>query len=182
MISSVALEGIWMWDVKRSGKVERLLALASCNQQFLSHDLYAGVVRQLQIVDAGHDWGEEVIRVLRRLECLPHNRQRGIQAPETWETRTPPMPYAFTLYTRTKKLIKTDRLLQETWSERNPHWSVILNESRVSMWLIFHPHSNSNYSCNYLHVSELTDGFTCNLNFNLYLFTFIKLKVCWISY
>lgn len=84
MILSIAVEGIWMWDVERSGKVERLLALASRNQQFLSHDLYAGVVRQLQVVDAGHDWGEEVIRVLRWLKCLPHNRQRGIQAPETW--------------------------------------------------------------------------------------------------
>lgn len=83
MISSVAVEGIWMWDVARSGKVERLLALASRNQQFLSHGLYAGVVRQLQVVDTGHDWGEEVIRVLCRLECLPHNRQRRIQAAET---------------------------------------------------------------------------------------------------
>lgn len=85
MISSVAVEGIWMWDVGRSGEVERLLALASCNQQFLSHGLYAGVVRQLQVVDTGHYWGEEVIRVFWRLECLSHDRQRGIQAPETWD-------------------------------------------------------------------------------------------------
>lgn len=103
MISSVAVEGIWMWDVERSGKVERLLALASRNQQFLSHDLYAGVVRQLQVVDAGHDWGEEVVWVLCRLKRLPHDRQRGIQAPETWETRaTPGWVYrntqAFTLH------------------------------------------------------------------------------------
>lgn len=87
MMSSDAVEGIWMWDVARSGKMERLLALPSCNQQFLSHDLYAGVVRQLQVVDAGHDWGEEVIRVLCWLKCLPHNRQRRIQAPETWGAR-----------------------------------------------------------------------------------------------
>lgn len=74
-----------MWDVERSGEVERLLALASCNQQFLSHGLYAGVVRQLQVVDTGHYWGEEVIRVFWRLERLSHDRQRGIQAPETWD-------------------------------------------------------------------------------------------------
>lgn len=74
-----------MWDVERSGEVERLLALASCNQQFLSHGLYAGVVRQLQVVDTGHYWGEEVIRVFWRLKRLSHDRQRGIQAPETWD-------------------------------------------------------------------------------------------------
>lgn len=90
MMSSVAVEGIWMWDVERSGKVERLLALASCNQQFLSHGLYAGVVRQLQVVDTGHDWGEEVVRVLCWLKRLPHDRQRWIQAPETWDTRWTP--------------------------------------------------------------------------------------------
>lgn len=87
MISSVAVEGILMWDVERSGKVERLLAFAGRNQQFLSHGLYAGVVRQLQVVDTGHDRGEEVVRVLCWLECLPHNRQRGIQAPETWHRK-----------------------------------------------------------------------------------------------
>lgn len=74
-----------MWDVEKSGEVERLLALASCNQQFLSHGLYAGVVRQLQVVDTGHYWGEEIIRVFRGLERLSHDRQRGIQAPETWD-------------------------------------------------------------------------------------------------
>lgn len=63
--------------------MERLLALAGRDQQFLSHYLDAGVVRQLQVVDTGHDRGEEVIRVLCRLERLPHNRQRGVQAPET---------------------------------------------------------------------------------------------------
>lgn len=67
--------------------MERLLALASRNQQFLSHDLYAGVVRQLQVVDAGHDWGEEVVWILRRLKRLPHNRQRWVQAPETCRAR-----------------------------------------------------------------------------------------------
>lgn len=86
MISSVAVEGIYMWDVERSGQVEGLLALTSSNQQFLSHNLYAGVVRQLQVVDAGHDWREEVVRVLRRLKSLSHNGQRWIQAPETWHT------------------------------------------------------------------------------------------------
>lgn len=70
--------------------MERLLALASRNQQFLSHGLYAGIVRQLQVVDAGHDRGEEVVRVLCRLERLPHDRQRGIQAPETLDTRGTP--------------------------------------------------------------------------------------------
>lgn len=74
-----------MWDVEKSGEVERLLALASCNQQFLSHGLYAGVVRQLQVVDTGHYWGEEIIRVFWGLERLSHDRQRGIQAPETWD-------------------------------------------------------------------------------------------------
>lgn len=68
-----------MW---RSGKVERLLSLSGRNQQFLSHDLDAGVVRQLQVVDAGHDGRQEVVGVLRRLERLPHDRQRGIEAPK----------------------------------------------------------------------------------------------------
>ncbi len=34
----------------RSGQMERLLALARSNQQFFTHDLDAGVIRQLQVV------------------------------------------------------------------------------------------------------------------------------------
>lgn len=68
-----------------SGEVEGLLTLSGRDQQFLSHGLYAGVVRQLQVVDAGHDRRQEVVRVLRRLERLPHDSQRGVQAPETWD-------------------------------------------------------------------------------------------------
>lgn len=70
-----------------SGEVEGLLTLSGRDQQFLSHGLYAGVVRQLQVVDAGHDRRQEVVRVLRRLERLPHDSQRGVQAPETWDNR-----------------------------------------------------------------------------------------------
>lgn len=71
-----------------SGEVEGLLTLSGRDQQFLSHGLYAGVVRQLQVVDAGHDRRQEVVRVLRGLERLPHDSQRGVQAPETWDKRT----------------------------------------------------------------------------------------------
>lgn len=55
----------------RSRQMERLLALARSNQQFLAHDLDAGVIRQFQVVHTRHHRREEVVRVLRRLERLP---------------------------------------------------------------------------------------------------------------
>lgn len=78
-------KAFWMWDMGRSGKVEGLLAFAGSNQQLLSHDLYTRVIRQLQVVDAGHDWGQEVIWVLRWLKGLSYNCQGRVQTPETWE-------------------------------------------------------------------------------------------------
>lgn len=78
-------KAFWMWDMGRSGKVEGLLAFAGSNQQLLSHDLYTRVIRQLQVVDAGHDWGQEVIWVLRWLKGLSYNSQGRVQTPETWK-------------------------------------------------------------------------------------------------
>lgn len=67
-----------------SGKMERLLPFSRCNQQFLTHDLNARVVRQLKIVHTSHYRGQEVIGVFRWFECLPDNCQRWIQTPEAW--------------------------------------------------------------------------------------------------
>ena len=76
-----------MGETARSGQVEGLLALTGRNQQFLAHYLDAGVVRQLQVVDTGHNRRQEVVRVLRRLKCLPHDCQRRVQTTETWRER-----------------------------------------------------------------------------------------------
>lgn len=62
----------------RSGQVERLLALAGGNQEFLAHDLDAGVIRQFQVVHARHHGRQEVVRVLRRLERLPNDGERRV--------------------------------------------------------------------------------------------------------
>lgn len=87
MITSVCCRRHFEWETARSGQVEGLLALTGRNQQFLAHDLDAGVVRQLQVVDAGHNGRQEVVRVLRRFKCLPHDGQRRVQTTETWRER-----------------------------------------------------------------------------------------------
>ena len=47
----------------RLGEVEAVLALSSRQPQLLLHNLLAGVVRQLEIVGAGHHAGQVVVRV-----------------------------------------------------------------------------------------------------------------------
>lgn len=71
----------------RSGEVEGLLSLSSCDQQLLPHDLHAGVVGQLQVVNTGHDRGQEVIWVLSHLERFAYYGQRRIEASESWDTK-----------------------------------------------------------------------------------------------
>ena len=57
--------------------MEAVLALNCCKSQFLLHDLLAGVVRQLEIVGAGHHTGQIVVGLhLWRVKSLLHNRQR----------------------------------------------------------------------------------------------------------
>ena len=48
------------------------------------HDLQGRVVGELQVVDAGHDGGQEVVRVLPGLKRLAHDGQGWGQAAETW--------------------------------------------------------------------------------------------------
>lgn len=62
----------------RSRQMERLLALARSNQQFFTHDLDAGVIRQLQVVHTRHHRRKEVVLVLRRLERLPNDGERRV--------------------------------------------------------------------------------------------------------
>lgn len=66
-----------MQDV-RSRQMERLLALARSDQQFLAHDLDAGVIRQFQVVHTRHHRRKEVVRVLRRLKRLPNDGERRV--------------------------------------------------------------------------------------------------------
>lgn len=47
------------------------------------HDLQGRVVGELQVVDAGHDGGQEVVRVLPGLKRLAHDGQGRGQAAET---------------------------------------------------------------------------------------------------
>jgi len=57
--------------------VEAVLALGGRKPQLLLHDLLAGVVRQLEIVGAGHHAGQVVVRVhLRRVKSFLHDSKR----------------------------------------------------------------------------------------------------------
>ena len=44
------------------GEMEAVLALGGCQSQLLPHDLLGGVVRELEIVGAGHHAGQVVVR------------------------------------------------------------------------------------------------------------------------
>ena len=72
--------------------METVLPLRSSQPQLLSHDLPGGVVRQLEIVGAGHHAGQVVVRRhLRAVERLLDNRQRRRERLEAADgkSRTP---------------------------------------------------------------------------------------------
>ena len=61
--------------------MEAVLALGGRQPQLLPHDLLGGVVRELEIVGAGHHAGQVVVRVhLRRVEGLLHDGERRGQS------------------------------------------------------------------------------------------------------
>lgn len=70
-----------------SRQVESPLALSYGNIQALSQDFKIGVIRKLEIVDAGHDAWQIIIRRIWRLTRLADNSEHGCQALETCETR-----------------------------------------------------------------------------------------------
>lgn len=71
------------WSTRNLGKVEGVFPLLQCKVKFVLHDFHRGVVRQLEVVHTCHHRGQEVIRVLGRLDRLAHNRQLRTQSLET---------------------------------------------------------------------------------------------------
>ena len=59
-----------------------MLALLKGKAELGSHDHHGRVVWQLEVVDARHHRGEEVVRILGRLHSLPHHCQRGVESLE----------------------------------------------------------------------------------------------------
>jgi hypothetical protein len=61
--------------------VERILAFKRSHSQLFSQDFFAGIVWQLQVVDAGHDGRQVVVRVnVAAVESLLENGQVRAQS------------------------------------------------------------------------------------------------------
>ena len=80
----------WMTTRVRVGahaslwQIEGQLPFPRGSVKSFPHDLQGRVVGELQVVDAGHDGGQEVVRVLPGLKRLAHDGQGRGQAAETW--------------------------------------------------------------------------------------------------
>ena len=62
------------------GEMEAVLALGGCQSQLLPHDLLGGVVRELEIVGAGHHAWQVVVRPhLGAVEGLLDDGERGTE-------------------------------------------------------------------------------------------------------
>jgi hypothetical protein len=69
--------------------MERVLALQGRNSQLVAEDLFAGVIRQLKVVDASHDgWQVEVGVDVGTVEGLLHDGQVGAESFETADGQT----------------------------------------------------------------------------------------------
>jgi len=83
----------------RLGEVEAVLALSGRQPQLLLHDLLAGVVRQLEIVGAGHHAGQVVVRVhLWRVERFLHDGERRQEAGQVFHAHSHLLPFLAQLY------------------------------------------------------------------------------------
>ena len=65
------------------GQMEGELTLSGRCVQFVSHHLHVRVVRQLEIVDAGHDGGQELVGILVAVHSFADDRQWRVQTLET---------------------------------------------------------------------------------------------------
>lgn len=73
----------WSCGVIYLGQVECPLSLPDSDRKPLLEGVQAAVIRQLEVIDAGHDTGEIVVRCERRLAGTAHHREDGCETLET---------------------------------------------------------------------------------------------------
>lgn len=61
----------------RLGQVEGTLAFSHSEAKLLAHNVERAVVRKFEVVDAGHHRGKVVVRRVRTLRWLAHDREHG---------------------------------------------------------------------------------------------------------
>ena len=65
-------------------EVKAVFSLTQCKPKSLPHDLNRGVVGQLEVVDACHDGGEEIVGILWWFHCLADDGERRVERFKTW--------------------------------------------------------------------------------------------------